>query len=315
MKSSIATHPISNPGPSSSAPMVSALPKVVTGRPLLLGKHLDGVVQEYISALCKAGGIVNTSLVLGAAEGIVTAKNPGLLAKHGGHIELTKSWAKSLFQQMGYVKRKGSNAGKVTVADFQEVKEVFMHDIQPGMIFNWDQTGINYVSTGQWTMHQSGDKVVPIAHSDDKRQITAVLAVTMTGKYFAPQLIYQGKTNRCHPVITFPEEWDIWHTESHWSNEESMKRYIRNIIVPFVVKLREDLQLHSDSPALALFDCFKGQTTPEILTLLRENNIRVVQIPSNCTDKLQPIDISLSKTLKDALRRSFQTRYAEEVQS
>ena len=89
--------------------MVSALPKAVTGQPLLLGKHLDGLVQEYISALRKAGGIVNTSLVLGAAEGIVTAKNPGLLAKHGGHIELTKSWAKSLFQRMGYVKRKGSN--------------------------------------------------------------------------------------------------------------------------------------------------------------------------------------------------------------
>ena len=121
--------------------------------------------------------------------------------------------------------------------------------------------------------------------SNVRAQITAVLAVTMTSKYFAPQLIYQGKTNRCPPVIMFPEEWDIWHTESHWSNEESMKRYIRNIIVPFVVKLQEDLQLHSDSPALALFDCFKGQTTPEILTLLRENNIRVVQIPSNCTDK------------------------------
>ena len=224
---------------------------------------------------------------------------------------------------MGFVKRKGSNAGKVTVAHFEEVKEVFladisaevlMNDINPELIFNWDQTAIHYVSTGQWTMHQSGEKIVPIAHSDDKRQITAVLAVTMMGKYFPPQLIYQGKTNRCHPVMIFPQEWDICHTESHWSTEESMKRYISNIILPFVAKLREDLQLNSDSPALALFDCFSGQTTPDILAMLNKNNIRVVQIPSRCTDKLQPIDISLNKPLKDTLRCAFRTWYAKKVE-
>jgi hypothetical protein len=43
-----------------------------------------------ILTLHKAGGIMDTSLVLGAAEGIVTAKNPGLLAIHGDHIEIVK---------------------------------------------------------------------------------------------------------------------------------------------------------------------------------------------------------------------------------
>jgi hypothetical protein len=88
MKLAVITQSSSDPGPS-SGPKVSALPKATGGRPLLLGKHLDGFVQEYILTLRKAGGIVGTSLVLGAAEGIVTAKNPGLLAKHGGRIEIT----------------------------------------------------------------------------------------------------------------------------------------------------------------------------------------------------------------------------------
>ena len=30
-------------------------------------------------------------------------------------------------------------------------------------------------------MHKSGDKVVTIAHSDDKQQITSVLAATLKG--------------------------------------------------------------------------------------------------------------------------------------
>jgi len=54
-----------------------------------------------------------------------------------------------------------------------------------------------------------GAKSVPIAHADDKRQITAVLAANATGEYLPPQLVYKGKTTRCHPHAKFPEEWDI----------------------------------------------------------------------------------------------------------
>ena len=59
--------------------------------------------------------------------------------------------------------------------------ETLMNDIPDELIFNWDQTGLHMVPTGEWTMHKNGDKVVPIAHSDDKRQITAVLAATLKG--------------------------------------------------------------------------------------------------------------------------------------
>ena len=58
-------------------------------------------------------------------------------------------------------------------------------------------------------MEREGAKVVSIAYADDKRQITAVLAITATGEYLAPQLLYKGKTERCHPQVQFPEGWDV----------------------------------------------------------------------------------------------------------
>ena len=68
---------------------------------------------------------------------------------------------------------------------------------------NW---ALNF-TTGNWTMEKCGKKLVLIAHADDKRQITAVLAANATGEYLPPQLIYKGKTTR-------------FHTENRWSNEE-----------------------------------------------------------------------------------------------
>ena len=237
---------------------VSALPKKVSGRPLLLGENLDATVREFVESLRKVGGVVNTSIVMAAAEGIVAAKNPSLLVAHGGHIEITKGWVKSLFHRMGYVKRKGSNAGKVTVSHFQELQKVFLADIKAEvlfndvpreLVFNWDQTAVKYVPTGEWTMHRYKEKIIPIANSDDKRQITAVLAITLAGEFLPPQMIYQGKTPRCHPKVSYPEDWDVWHSANHWSTEETMIRYLEKVIVPFVSRKREALKLDKDRPA------------------------------------------------------------------
>ena len=142
--------------------------------------------------------------------------------------------------------------------------EVLMHDIPLDLVLNWDQTGIHLVPAGEWTIHQAKDKIIPISHSDEKRQITGVFAVPATGKFFPPQLINKGKTEQCHPKVATPAGWDMWHSDNHWSIEETMVRHIEKIIVPFVNDKREELKLPKSQHALTIFDCFKGQTTPKV---------------------------------------------------
>ena len=73
-----------------------------------LGSTLDAQVREYVIALRATSGVVNTAIVLAAAEGIVAATDCSFLRQHGGSLVLTKAWAKSLINRMGFVKRKGS---------------------------------------------------------------------------------------------------------------------------------------------------------------------------------------------------------------
>ena len=51
-------------------------------------------------------GVVNTAVVIAAAEGIVMNKNSNLLSCNGGGILLTKDWAKHLLKHMGMVKQR-----------------------------------------------------------------------------------------------------------------------------------------------------------------------------------------------------------------
>ena len=92
-----------------------------------------------------------------------------------------------------------------------------------------------------------------------------------------------------------------------------MLQYVEMVIAPFIDAKRATLHLEKTHSALAIFDCFRGQTTSEFAEVLKKHNIIQVPVPANCTDKLQPLDISINKPMKDELQRRFQMWYAEEV--
>ena len=68
-----------------------------------------------------------------------------------------------------------------------------------------------------------------------------------------------------------------------------------------------------DYPALAIFDVFRGQTTDAIYELLDENHIFVIKVPANCTNRLQPMDLSVNKSVKDFLLKKFIEWYSTRV--
>ena len=92
-----------------------------------------------------------------------------------------------------------------------------------------------------------------------------------------------------------------------------MECYLQKVIILFVSDKRKEMNLPETQPALAIFDCFKGQNTTAMRRLLGEHNIASIIVPANCTDKLQPIDISINKPVKDGMKTCFQTWYADQI--
>ena len=269
------------------------LPNKKKGRSLLLGELLDGRVQSYVKEMRAKGAVVNTAIVMGCAEGVVMHHDSNLLDINGGHITITKDWAKSLLSRMGYVKRRVSTSAKVLPEDFNERREQFLYDakvlvnyeeILDSLVINWDHTGIKYIPVSSWTMEREGTKRVEILGIDDKRQITAVFAATKAGNFLPIQVIYKGKTKRSLPNVKFPSDWLASYTKNHWANEETTKQYIHKILLPYVNSKREELGLPSSYPALVIYDRFKGQCTNDVLQILKENHIDTLLIPASCTD-------------------------------
>ena len=279
--------------------------------------------MKYINAIRDAGGIINTAIVIAAGLGIIRKINPGLLECNGGYVVLQKGWAKYLLGKMNFVKRKATTKKpKFTVSNFEELKSQYLMDIKAivtmeeipdDLVVNWDQTAIKYIPLSNWTMDKEGSKRVEVIGIDDKRQITATFAASLSGNFLPVQLVYEGKTTKCHPVVEFPEGWHVTHTLNHWCNEETMVAYIESVIVPYMSQKRRQLGLDLKHTGLVILDEFKGQTTSRVLNLLQSNDLMYVIVPPNCTDRLQPLDVSVNRSAKQFLRSKFENWYADSI--
>ena len=105
---------------------------------------------------------------------------------------------------MGYVKRKGTTKANTKLPEerFQQMKAsllqqtvavVTAHNIPPELIINLDETGVDLVPVGKWTIAPERSKRVEVMGLDDKRQITATFAAALDGTMLPMQLLYQVK--------------------------------------------------------------------------------------------------------------------------
>ena len=62
-------------------------------------------MKLYLNAMRSRGAVVNRSVVVSVANGVVASEGDYILACNGGHIEITRYWVKNLLGQMGFMKQ------------------------------------------------------------------------------------------------------------------------------------------------------------------------------------------------------------------
>lgn len=227
------------------------------------------------------------------ALGILRVQKPSLLLSHGGTVTLSDAWCNSIHHRINFTKQKGTKAVKKLPVNFKELKSGFLdrfaatvrtHCIPPELIINVGETGLAVVPVSNWTLAERGSKDVSTMGIDDKRQITAVVASTPNGQLLPLQVLYQGKTSQCHPAsVAFPDDWDIWHSESHWSTHGTIKHYVQQILKPHADKVKKEPNLPDRQRALLIFDVYTAHCMPDVLEEISKNGFELVYVPANCT--------------------------------
>lgn len=183
---------------------------------------------------------------------------------------------------MGYTRRASTTSSSPRTVQriefLQDIdSKIKKYVIPPELVLNSDQTPSSYVSVGKLTMAQKGSTAIPIKGVSDKRAITLNFVVTLANDFLPMQVIYTGKTKASQPRdFKFPPEFCVTQNPRHWSNEIESLKLINEVILSYITKKQEELELPPNQKALLIWDVFRGQMTDN--KRLVELNIEYVYV-------------------------------------
>ena len=103
------------------------------------------------------------------------------------------------------------------------------------------------------------------------------------------------------------------YNESHWSNEKESLKLLKEVINPYVEKVKEEMGLPIEQKALLIWDAFKGQQSQVITDALDNYNLVTVMVPKNLTHLLQPLDLTRNGSFKKMEKAAFRDYFTNTI--
>jgi len=235
------------------------------GPPPVIGVDLDKELYNRILVRIDRGlSVDNTIVRTQLLELLMAHDKTELLKANGGPCTLSNSWARRFFKRHKLVCRRATTKMRELPADFLEKQQSYFnigsilihtHNIPEGLVIGCDETNVLFVSRMHRTYSRKGSRKVKLfGVGDDKAQITATLFATDAGDVLDHQLIFGGRTNRCHPSHAPPPGCHFAHTPSHWQSEDTYIEVIEDIVVPYKNKFIHDHNLPANQVSSVIFN-------------------------------------------------------------
>lgn len=301
----------------SAAPRGPGRQRMLEGYP-----GIEAEVKRILLTMRDRGAVVSLLVVQHILRIVIENKEPTLLAELKLSKHFSSVWVR---EALGWSWRMRTTAASKLPLDWraqgvQMAKRIAfniqVHKVHPSLVVNMDQTGILLAPADCRTYETKGSKAVKVIGADDKRQITACIASSLSGDLLPLQLIFQGKTDQCHPPLTEEARSafvHLTHSENHWSNQTTMQEYICKVLIPYAERRMHEHNLPRDSHIVLVLDVWAVHKSEEFRRFIRTNHpqIHLVFIPANCTSQLQVADVMLQRPFKHGVRQRFNTWAAD----
>jgi hypothetical protein len=259
-------------------------------------------IKLLILGRLDTGECVQSTMLVSLIRGLIEeSPYSSILDTNGGEFLCCESYVIKLCQSMNLTYRRATTATQKLPLTWEKIERRFHlqiaylawhYKIPPGLIINADQTGHSIVPVGKRSYRMLGVKSVAIMGADEKRQITLLPSVACNGKVLPMLIIFLGKTFRSLPSTKDMKELtdqgcQFLYTDTHWSTNLTMKKFVNVIVVPFLLKRVSELKLLPGQKCLLLLDVWKVHLTEDFRGHIRENYnwILVKYIPAGCTSK------------------------------
>lgn len=218
--------------------------------------------------------------------------------KRHSNLSVRKPEGMSIGRAIGFNKEKTKRFYEVLKCVLFQGETLFIPDCN---LYNVDETGLTICQKPQKVVAERGKRCVATLISAEKgKTVTVICCVSATGTYVPPMMIFPRVRMKPELIDKAPNGTVGAATKSGWVNEEKFLEWFDHFIKYVQPKSR-------DRPVVLIMDGHSSHTKNLLLIeKARQNNVILLSLPSHCTHRMQPLDVSIFKSLK--------TYYNQEVQ-
>ena len=263
-----------------------------SGRPVSYGDDIDQYIEGWVLEQRDLQIPVSIDNLCEYARSVV--KDPSFKA--------SRCWATHFMRRHEFSLRQRTSIAQKLPADLEVKLSSFREFVSKSRaddefdfrdMINMDETPMYFDLVPQHTIDKIGSRSVLIRSTgSEKRHVTVVLAVSAAGDVLPPMIVFKGVRKL---KLNVPKGWVVTVQPKAWMDETLMVQWVKEILLPFTKKNR----------SLCILDSFRGHLTTKVKDSLRRGNSVMGVIPGGCTSKLQPLDVSLNKPFKCAVRKSW----------
>jgi hypothetical protein len=302
------------------------------------------LIIKQLKGIRAASVPLDLTTIRGLMIGMLEARTPEIFTQHVGNdgrsFRCSEAFVGRFVKRtLGWSKRSGTQAGQKLPADapdqmknhaFRLAVDIRDHSIPACCCVNCDQTGYNYGKPGACTYDPIGTNQVTIVGKEDKRSFTIMVGISMSGEVLPFQIMYAGMTAGSLPNINDPTSvfraandeakrlrFRFESTKvagNHWSNINTMKSYVRNILSVYFNEKRTLLK-RKDQVCLWTIDCWSVHRSQEFRDWMHNSYpwILIRYIPGGCTGIFQPCDVGIQRILKHAMKKTALSHIVKET--
>ena len=167
------------------------------------------------------------------------------------------------------------------------------HHFTPDKIYNVDETGHSTVQTPSKVLSTKGKRQVGATTSAERGSTTTgVYCHSGTGNYLAPMLVFRRKRIANSLKADAPAGKIFACTDSGWIDSDCFLIWLKH----FIASVNPSVE----NKHLLLLDGHASHTKNlEAIKLARENGVLMLSFPPHTTHKMQPLDVSFFRSLKN----------------
>ena len=262
------------------------------GRPLSYDADIEDSLVQWILESRDLQLPIQRKTIQHKARLQIQRTNPNFSASDG--------WLQKFMNRNSLSLRRVTSIQQKLPANLEKKLEKFMddaralrecHHFRDELIINMDETPIFFDMHRSSTINKKGAREVRVRGTKGgKKRVTFVVGCSASGCMLKPMVIVKGKTNRTITKIKHSKnEVCIVPQVKAWMDHVLMKVWIKEVLVKYTKR----------EHCLLVLDSFRAHLTDDVATALRKANVTTLVIPGGCTSKVQPVDVSLNRPIKD----------------